>query len=316
MCAGDARGLICALCSIGALFGAAYYTFALDNTPPPLPVTFSPVVGPTAVGRKYAPGKGRWGKKRSTHGRGRITAGKKNCGRGAAKWCLESAKPGRGFQPLLQAPIGQNLSSDALISSCPSREYHRCYQATLERRYPVAKFRTRRPPKMKKGICEPAGDPGCAPIGPSRILEWFDGSAMPSCPPLPMPAQKKVVDCANPDAAMQAQLLLLVGVPSAPTATGRMRRAAIRDAWMQDERVGRSVAVCFLLSSQTPAPELARLREEEAAHHDMLLLDVPETPLLITQPTEVTRSGSGPTLSTVAQPRAIQRLDAPGVGLA
>ena len=177
----------------------------------------------------------------------------------------------------MQAPIGQNLSTAALIASCPSRKYDHCYFGTLEERYPVAQFRTRRPPKQKKGECEPADDPGCTPVGPAELLEWFGGSKLPSCPPQPTPPPQPV-DCNRPDTALLSQLLLLVGVPSAPTATGRMRRTAIRAGWMQDERVGRQVAACFLLSSHTPQPELAALQQEQAALPPLTRPSLPAPP--------------------------------------
>ena len=184
----------------------------------------------------------------------------------------------------MQAAIGRNLSTAALIASCPSRNYEKCYYRTIEARYPVAKFRTRRPPGLKKGVCEPADDPNCRPIGPDRVVEWFGGTELPSpssCPAQPSPPPL-AIDCRQPpSAAQQQQLLLLVGVPSSPTATGTKRRAAIRDGWMRDERVGRQVAVCFLLSSLTPQPQLAALQAEAAEHKDMLLLDAPETGMLL-----------------------------------
>ena len=184
----------------------------------------------------------------------------------------------------MQAAIGRNLSTAALIASCPSRNYEKCYYRTIEARYPVAKFRTRRPPGLKKGVCEPADDPSCRPIGPDRVVEWFGGTELPSpssCPAPPSPPPL-AIDCRQPPSALQQrQLLLLVGVPSSPSATGTRRRAAIRAGWMRDERVGRQVAVCFLLSSLTPQPQLAALQAEAAEHRDMLLLDVPETPMLL-----------------------------------
>ena len=167
----------------------------------------------------------------------------------------------------MQAAIGRNLSTAALIASCPSRNYEKCYYRTIEARYPVAKFRTRRPPGLKKGVCEPADDPSCRPIGPDRVVEWFGGTELPSpssCPAPPSPPPL-AIDCRQPPSALQQrQLLLLVGVPSSPSATGTRRRAAIRAGWMRDERVGRQVAVCFLLSSLTPQPQLGALQAEAA----------------------------------------------------
>ena len=95
---------------------------------------------------------------------------------------------------------------------------------------------------------------------------------------------------------MAGQVVLLLGVPSSPTPTGRLRRDAIRASWLRDERIGRSVVVCFLLSSRTPASQLAPMRAEDAKHQDMLFLDSPETPWLITSNTKYSgylRKGRG-----------------------
>jgi uncharacterized membrane protein len=52
--------------------------------------------------------------------------------------------------------------------------------------------------------------------------------------------------------AKYARAVLLLGVPSSPTAKGTERRKAIRAAWLLDEHVGRTVVVCFLLLQWRP----------------------------------------------------------------
>ena len=64
------------------------------------------------------------------------------------------------------------------------------------------------------------------------------------------------------------------------------RRAAIRSSWLQHEAVGGTVGACFLLSKLTAQPELAALELEAKARGDVLLLDAPETPWLVTRPTK------------------------------
>jgi len=116
--------------------------------------------------------------------------------------------------------------------------------------------------------------------------------------PLPpiTPAQERL-RCTSDAVAVNGRALLVIGVPSAPSAKGRRRRDAIRAAWMQDPLVATSVVmVCFLLSAETPQPSLAELESERAAHGDVLLVDAPETPWLLRRPTRYsngTRRGRG-----------------------
>eukprot|EP00964_Phaeocystis_antarctica_P101489 scaffold66950_cov60-Phaeocystis_antarctica.AAC.2 len=277
------------------LLSAAVFLDSRRGEPVPAPSHIQPAHGPTVESTALSSVARRLDR---AHGPGTATRGRAGRGRGrgarrrAAKEERRAAKeqqgprPGAGLdnQPFMQAAIGRNLSTAVLIASCPSRNYEKCYYRTIEARYPVAKFRTRRPPGLKKGVCEPADDPSCLPIGPDRVVEWFGGTELPSpasCPLQPSPPPL-AIDCRQPPTtAQQQQLLLLVGVPSSPTATGTRRRAAIRAGWMRDERVGRQVAVCFLLSSLTPQPQLAALQAEAAEYRDVLLLDAPETGMLL-----------------------------------
>lgn len=120
------------------------------------------------------------------------------------------------------------------------------------------------------------------------------------------PASKRL-QCTSPPSLVNRHTTLLIGVPSSPSVKGRRRRDAIRGAWMRDPLVGRDVVVCFILSSATPQPQLASLREEGEAHRDMLLVDAPETPWLITRPTaysNFTKRGRG--MPTFKQHRFFQ----------
>jgi hypothetical protein len=98
------------------------------------------------------------------------------------------------------------------------------------------------------------------------------------------------LDCASkPGALRSAQLLLLIGVPSDHRPISWLRRNASRATWMSlaaPQRPARAGAVlaCFVVSSQLPHTELAALRREARAHGDILFVDAPETPSLITKP--------------------------------
>ncbi len=198
----------------------------------------------------------------------------------------------------LQPPMGANASSQALIAACPNRRYKDCFYAALRAKYPVTQFAL---PPLPKHCAEVDGakalaDPACVLPPAERTLQHTTGPALPLCSPsspsaapaapASRPSASARLRCDSPAAAVNAHAVLLLGVPSSPTATGRLRRSAIRDSWLNDEHVGRTVVVCFLLSSRTPSDALEPMRREQAEHGDMLFLDAPETPWLITQPTK------------------------------
>ena len=195
--------------------------------------------------------------------------------------------------------IGVNADSAALMASCPKRRYERCFFSELSTRYPVASLRIE--PARHAGI-KPA--PHARPLGTSGFEQHaglpLDEEGRCAAAPAPPPPQSARATCGDP--ASGASVVLLLGVPTSPTPTGAKRRAAIRASWMRDGHVGRDVLACFLLSSQKPpagsraaaaAPEIAR---EAAEHGDILTVDAPETPWLITRPTgysNFTRGGRG-----------------------
>lgn len=181
--------------------------------------------------------------------------------------------------------IGFNTTTQALIASCPSRKYHRCFFKQLEAKYPVTQYRLPTLPKRctsAKGVAA-LSDPECTLPPVERVLNHVAGPRLGLCrrpPPAPPVAER--LRCGSSTAAVAAaRTVLLLGVPSSPGKTGTERRAAIRASWLRDERVGSRAVVCFLLSSRTPAAQLAPMQREQATHADMLFLDSPETPWLI-----------------------------------
>ena len=197
-------------------------------------------------------------------------------------------------------PIGRNTSSASLIAACPSRKYQRCFVKQLQARYPVTQYRL---PPLPRRCAAMKGDnalhdAACTLPPAEHVLSYFNGPKLVPRKPLrspPVPYGNAMRRCNSPVAGGEGTSLLL-GVPSSPSATGQKRRAAIRASWMRDERVGRSVVVCFLLSARTPAQQLAAMQTEQEAHGDMLFVDAPETPWLIRENTKYSgflRKGRG-----------------------
>ena len=193
--------------------------------------------------------------------------------------------------------IGFNATTQPFIDACPSRKYQRCFFKELDSKYPVTQFRIPRQPAHCFAARGYIGTPAvldakeCTYPPEKQALVHVGGHPLRLCPQKPPspppPTSTPPLRCGSSAAEMVASgVVLLLGVPSSPSATGTLRREAIRASWLHDERVGRSVVVCFLLSSRTPEAQLAPLRNEHAKHGDMLFLDSPETPWLITQNTK------------------------------
>ena len=215
--------------------------------------------------------------------------------------------------PWIAAPprpvIGSNATMQPFLDACPSRKYQRCFLKELDAKYPVTQYRIPKQPQHCMAARGYIGTPAvlsakeCTYPPAEHALVHVGGHPLQLCPAAaPPPASRPTssappLRCGSSAAAMAASgVVLLLGVPSSPTATGVLRRAAIRASWLQDERVGRSVVVCFLLSSRTPAAQMAPMREEHKTHGDLLFLDAPETPWLITENTKYSgflRKGRG-----------------------
>ena len=210
--------------------------------------------------------------------------------------------------------IGVNNDPDALVHSCPSRQYHRCFAHELRRRYPVTQFGKRHRPFRCYEEGAEAVHSECRPVGEDEVPRVArGGAALHTCaaPPQPIAASQQPptieapLRCNSDPAKVQSRAVLLLGVPSSPSAKGRKRRDAIRASWMRDPLVGQEVIVCFLLSAQTPAE--AHLEAEAALHGDVLLVDAPETPWIIKSATRYsngTKRGRG--MPTFKQHRFFQ----------
>ena len=181
-------------------------------------------------------------------------------------------------EPPQQPLIGQNTVPSQLQAACPGRNYQRCFYNQLSQRYPVTQFRagslltgcdekairkSRRPPSR---VCTAPNmvqhTLGKLSLCPSHAHSSAHGHVSNGST-----AEKQAyLRCNSSAADIQASAVLLLGVPSSPTETGAERRAAIRASWLQDERVGVSVVICFLLSSQTPEEQLQPMRSEHAQY--------------------------------------------------
>ena len=218
-------------------------------------------------------------------------------------------------RPAISYPIpsiGSNSDVAAVIASCPSREYHRCFAEQIRNRYPVTQFKKRHRPFRCYGSEAATKLSECRALVPDEvpIMDRKSQFQLKLCeaeiPPPPPPTSEKL-RCDSDHALVQARTTLLIGVPSSPNAKGRKRRDAIRAAWMQDPLVGSAVVVCFLLSAETPPPALEELRSEHTSHGDVLLVDAPETGWIIRTPTRYsngTKRGRG--MPTFKQHRFFQ----------
>lgn len=87
---------------------------------------------------------------------------------------------------------------------------------------------------------------------------------------------------------------LLLGVIASPTAVGLSRRMASRRTWMTNVAADEAVLVRFIMSAQ--GDPHGTLRREATIHRDLLLVDAPETPMVISDATKYsnyTRRGRG-----------------------
>ena len=77
--------------------------------------------------------------------------------------------------------------------------------------------------------------------------------------------------CSSPASALDARLLMLIGLPT--TAKDPRRREAARGSWMRHAAYGRSIGACFLLSAHAPAAQMDAMIAEHATFGDLLFLD-------------------------------------------
>ena len=105
------------------------------------------------------------------------------------------------------------------------------------------------------------------------------------------------LSCASRSVDLDAQLLMMIGVPSGASLQSAQRRHEARTTWMTSPQVGTSVGVCFLLSAYGELPPRGEGWAAEAeANGDVLLLQVAETRQLLTANTRYsnyTKRGRG-----------------------
>lgn len=210
--------------------------------------------------------------------------------------------------------MGQNNDPQAILRSCPSRDYSACFTKELRERYPFTQYHKRHPPpscytaglvtlqagaararSVLQALHVVSDDPECrapsldeVPMLSSPVKGSAPLQLCPASPPPPPPPHAARLRCDSDPAEVQARAVLLIGVPSTPSKLGLERRDAIRAAWMRDEAVGSEAIVCFVLSAQTEQPELGALQAER----DTLTLNPPLTPPLTPTPTLAAAGGA------------------------
>lgn len=160
----------------------------------------------------------------------------------------------------LTPAIGANASAEALIKACPSRRYQRCFFRQLTERYSVM--------AVNSLMFDDDSSVDDSSVYDSSVNDSSGGSSH--------------ARCTRPN----AHALVLIGIPSTPSALGRQRRKAIRSTWLRQPFARDAVIACFLLSSRTAAKKLEDLRQEHRRFRDLLFLDAPETPDLLRSPTK------------------------------
>jgi len=138
----------------------------------------------------------------------------------------------------VRPPIGVNADPARLKASCPSRRYKRCLLRELQDKYPVVQFDYSLANQSVEPVRGSAALPDCGSEGLFARREAAANAKPASC-------------VAPPSVFEQSRVLLLLGVPSSPTAVGAQRRDAIRRSWMKEPMLGYEALACFVLSAQT-----------------------------------------------------------------
>jgi len=172
----------------------------------------------------------------------------------------------------VRPPIGVNADPARLESSCPSRRYKRCLLRELQDKYPVVQFDYSLANRSVEPVRGSAALPDCGSEGLFARREAAANAKPASC-------------VAPPSVFEQSRVLLLLGVPSSPTAVGAQRRDAIRRSWMKEPMLGYEALACFVLSAQTNGSAMEALQAEARERQDLLFVDAPETGALLRQPT-------------------------------
>ncbi|KAL1523314.1 hypothetical protein AB1Y20_018260 [Prymnesium parvum] len=213
--------------------------------------------------------------------------------------------------PLPHVPFGANASAGLMEAACPSRRYARCFHEPLLARYPQHNLFDHTSPHASAAASAARLTPRCAlgseakahgdarpkrtanADGESFVLAALRGARSPRAAALrarlaaaPRLAGGEGLRCGSGAAALDAQTLVLLALPT--THRGEARRRAARLSWLGGAAARRRGAVvgCFVLSAQYRGGRtLDRLVGEAAAHEDMMFVDAPETKWLITNRT-------------------------------
>jgi hypothetical protein len=165
-----------------------------------------------------------------------------------------------------------------MLALCPHGEFISCLSADLQRRYKV------------HALFKPRELPWREPVqNAQRVFRRLGRNCTAAPPPQ--------LSCASRSVDLDAQLLMMIGVPSGASRQSAQRRHEARATWMTSPQVGSSVGVCFLLSAYGELPPRGEGWAAEAEENgDVLLLQVAETRQLLTANTRYsnyTRHGRG-----------------------
>ena len=143
---------------------------------------------------------------------------------------------------------------------------------------------------------------GHQPVPPSVVLPTGDRlsllAARLSAAASSRPASaSSPLGCDSPASAIDARALLLIGLPSAAGKKGASyRRREARRTWLSHPAMGDRVVACFLVSALEPEAHVDAVEREAIKHGDVLLLQAPETAMIVRNPTaysNFSRAGRG-----------------------
>ena len=221
--------------------------------------------------------------------------------------------PDEDVRILPTAPFLENGNASDYERLCPHRDYRACFVRSLKQRYDVHELQFVPPRGQPAAAAARSMFPRCALNRTLRsgLPTAFDDSFVaralaPAANHVHKPREAgtlaarlqraarerstrahRRLSCDSSASALDAALLIVFGIPSMGTdRLATLRRRAARHTWLQHSAVGHRAVACFLVSAFEAAGPLETLEAEAVAEGDLLFLQAPETPMLVTQPTK------------------------------